>query len=73
MCLRVGQPEFDSRQKTFFFFPTISRQVLVPTQPGSRNFSQGTAPEREANHSVSSGADVKNAHYFTTIPAYAFM
>jgi hypothetical protein len=64
----------------FFLFTTASRTTLVPTQP-SIQWVPGTLfpevgvkrPEREADQSPSSSAEVKNAWIYTSTPQYVFM
>jgi hypothetical protein len=70
----IGVLGFDSRRGLgIFLLITVSRKVLVPTQyaiiwvPGA--LSMGVKrPGREADHSPSSSAEVKNAWSYTSTP-----
>jgi hypothetical protein len=71
--------EFKSRQELgIFLLTTASRPVLEPTQPPIEwvpgALSLGVKrPGREADHSPSSSAEVKNAWIYTSTPQYAFV
>jgi hypothetical protein len=61
-----------------FLFDTMFRPALGPTQPPVRWVPgvlslEVKRPEREADHSAPSSAEVKNAWSYTSIPQYAFM
>jgi hypothetical protein len=60
-----------------FLFTTASRLALGPTvfyPMGNRTLSLGAKrPEREADHSIPSGAKVRNVWNYTSTPQYAFM
>jgi hypothetical protein len=61
-----------------FLFPSSSRAVLGPTQPPIQwvpgAISPGVKwPEREANHSPPTSAEVKKMRIYTSTPSYAFM
>jgi len=63
-----------------FLFATTSRPVLGSTQPpnqwvpGGGDLSPGVKrPEREANHSPSSSAEVKNTWRYTSTPPYVML
>jgi hypothetical protein len=72
--LRSGRPEFFSRQgQEIFLSTTASRPALGPTQSSIQwvpaSFSPGVKrPDREADHSPASSADVKNTRSYTSIP-----
>jgi hypothetical protein len=61
-----------------FLFDTVSRPALGPTQssiqwvPGELSLGV-KRPEREADHSPPSNAEVKNAWSYTSTPHYVFM
>jgi hypothetical protein len=63
---------FESRQGLgIFLFTTVSRQALEPTQPPiqwvPRALSLGIKwPGREADHSLPSSAEIKNAWSYTS-------
>jgi hypothetical protein len=61
-----------------FLFTTASRTALGPTQPPIQwvpgaLFLGVKRPGREADHSLPSSAEVKNAWNYTSIPQYVFM
>jgi hypothetical protein len=70
---------FNSQQGLgIFFFTTVSRTALGPTQPPIQwvleVLSLGVKrPEREADHSPPSSAEVNNAWSYTSTPPYVFM
>jgi hypothetical protein len=72
--LRTERPGFDSRQgQEIFLHFTISRPALGPTQPPIQwepgAFSPGVQwPRREADHSPSSSAEVKNGGAIPPLP-----
>jgi hypothetical protein len=61
-----------------FFFTTVSRPALGPTQPPIQ-WEPGALslvakrPERESDHSPPSSAEVKNAWSYTSTPQRVFM
>jgi hypothetical protein len=60
-----------------FLFVTASRPVLVPIQPPIQRVPGALSlwvkkPEREADHSPPSSAEVKNTWSYTSTPPYAF-
>jgi hypothetical protein len=62
----------------FFFFTTVSKPALGTTQPPiqwvTRALSMGVKwLRREADHSLPSSAEVKNAWSYTSPPQYASM
>jgi hypothetical protein len=64
--LRDGRPWFDSRQvQGFFLFGIASRPSLAPT--GVKG------PGRDADHSLPSRAEIKNAWSYTFTPQYVFI
>jgi hypothetical protein len=73
--LRAGRPEFDSRQGLgIFLITTASRLALASYPVGIKGFSPGVKrPEHEANHSSSSGVEVKNALSYTSTDIYVFI
>jgi hypothetical protein len=72
--LRAGRPGFNSRQgQEIFLFSTAPRPALGPTQPPIQwvpgAFSPGVKWQgREADHSLSSSADVKNGGAVPPLP-----
>jgi hypothetical protein len=64
--LQAGRPGFDSRQHQDIFFSTVSRLALGPTQPHIIQRVLGALSSEvkrtgcEADHSPSSGAEIKN-------------
>jgi hypothetical protein len=75
---RGSRVRFPAGGWEFFFFTTASRTVLGPNQspiqwvPGSLSLGV-KRPGREADHSLPSSADVKNAWSYTSTPQYVFM
>jgi hypothetical protein len=75
----IGVLGFDSlRWLEIFIFTTASRMALGPTQPPVQwvlgALSLGVKrPGREADHSLPSSAEVKNAWSYTSTPPYVFM
>jgi hypothetical protein len=75
----IGVLGFDSRRGLgIFLFTTASRTALEPTQPLIQwvpgSLSLGVKrPGREADHSLPSSAEVKNAWSYTSTPQYVFM
>jgi hypothetical protein len=68
------ESEFDSQQaKGTLLLTTASRQALVPKQPPLQRLSELKWPDREANSSVLSSAEVKNAWSCNLISSYAFI
>jgi hypothetical protein len=57
----------------FFLFATTSRPVLRPTKLPIQLVLEIKQLWREAEHSPSSRAEVKNMWKYTIIPPYAFM
>jgi hypothetical protein len=78
MGWRIGVLEFDSWQGLgIFFFTTVSRPVLGPTQPPIQwvpgaLFLGVKWPGREADQSSTSSVEVKNTWSFTSTPQYVF-
>jgi hypothetical protein len=74
----AGRPEFDSQQRQgIFLFATAFRPSLGSTQPPIQcvpgNVSPAVKqPKREADHSLLSSAEVKNAWSYTSTPPYVF-
>jgi hypothetical protein len=75
----IGVLGFDFRRGLgIFFFTTASRLALGPTQlslqwvPGALSLGV-KRPEREADYSPPSSAEVKNAWSYTSVPQYASM
>jgi hypothetical protein len=70
---------YESRQRVgIFLFTTVSRPALEPTQPPIQWVSGvlylgAKRPQREADHSTLSSAQVKNARSYTSTPPDAFM
>jgi len=70
--LRVRRPKFDSRQgQKPFLFATASRPALGSTQHPIQWVAEALTPMvkqpgREADHSPSSGGEVKNAWSYTS-------
>jgi hypothetical protein len=70
----IGVLGFDSRRGLgIFFFATVSRMALGPTQPPTQwvpetLFLGAKRPGREADHSSGSSAEVKNAWSYTSTP-----
>jgi hypothetical protein len=75
----IGVLGFESRRRLgIFLFTTTSLTALGPTQPPVQGvpgaLSLGVKwPGREADHSLLSSAEVKNAWSYTSIPQYVFM
>jgi hypothetical protein len=75
----IGVLGFDSRRGLgIFLFTAASRVALGPTQPPiqwvSGALSLGVKrPGREANHSLPSSAEIKNAWSYIPLPQYSFM
>jgi hypothetical protein len=76
--LRVGRPGFDSWQGKGFFSlchcvqTDFAAHVAFYTVRTGDSFP-GDRPGREANHSPSSSAEIKNAWSYTSTPKYVFM
>jgi hypothetical protein len=73
-----GRGLVSSRCKIFFFYSTVSRLVLGPTQSLVQWVSVIISPEvkrpdREADHSRPSGADGKNDGAMLPLPPYVFI
>jgi hypothetical protein len=71
--LRTGRSGFDTRQGLGIFLATACRPALGPTQPPIQwvpgvLFPGIKWPGREADHSPSSSAEVKNVWSYTTTP-----
>jgi hypothetical protein len=71
--LRAGRPEFNSRQgQEIFLYATASKPALGPTQPPIQwvpgALSEVKRPEREADRSPSSSAEVKNGGAIPPLP-----
>jgi hypothetical protein len=70
---------FDSRRELgIFLFSTASRLDLGPTQPPIQWVPGVLSPAvkrpgREADHSLSSSAEVKNSWHYAFTPKYAFV
>jgi hypothetical protein len=75
----IGVLGFDSwRGLGIFLFTTASRKVLGPTQPPIQWVTGALSlrvkrPEREADNSPPSSAEVKNALSYISTPQYVFM
>jgi hypothetical protein len=75
----MGWSRFDSRRGLgIFLFDIMSRPALGPTQSPIQRVPEALSlgikrPEREADHSLPSSAEVKNAWIYTSIPRYVFM
>jgi hypothetical protein len=75
----IGVQEFNSQWGLgIFFFSTVSRPALGPTQPPIQwvlgSFSPGLKQLGcEADHSPISSAKVKNVWHYTSTPQYVFM
>jgi hypothetical protein len=75
----IGVLGFDSwRRLGIFLFTTASRTALGPTQPPIQWVPgvpslEVKRPGREADHSPTSSAEVKNAWSYTSTPLYVFM
>jgi hypothetical protein len=63
---------FDSWQHQELVFATASRPALGPTQPPVQWLSGALSPDREANHSPPSNAEVKNAWSYTSTTPHVF-
>jgi hypothetical protein len=70
---------FESQQRLrIFLFTTLSRPALGPTQPPIQCVPGAVSlrvkrPGREADHSLPSSAEVKNAWSYTSTLQYSFM
>jgi hypothetical protein len=77
--LWAERPEFHTcQERDFFLFVTASRPGLGPTNPLIELISGAAVPPlkrpgREANHSPSSNAEIKNVLSYTSTPPYVFM
>jgi hypothetical protein len=76
--LLAGRSGFDSRRGLGIFLITASRPALGPTQPPIQWVPGTISPGvvrlgREAHHSSSPNAEVKNAWHYTSNPQYVFM
>jgi hypothetical protein len=74
----IGVLGFDFRRGLEILFTTASRTALKPTQPPIHwvpgALSLGVKrPEREADHSPPSNAEVEESGAIPLIPQYAFM
>jgi hypothetical protein len=75
----IGVLGFDSWQGLgTFLFTTASRTALEPTQPPIQWVSDALSlevkrPGREADHTPSSSAEVKNVCSYISTPQYVFM
>jgi hypothetical protein len=78
-ALRARWSGFESRHGLgIFLFTTVSRPALGPTQPPIQWVSGAVSlgvkrPGCEADHSLPSNAEFKNAWSYTSTPQYAFM
>jgi hypothetical protein len=78
LSYRVDDWGFESRQGLgIFLFTTGSRQALGPhslLSDGYKGYFPGVRrPGRDADHSSTSSAEVKNAWSYTSTPQYAFI
>jgi len=79
--LRCGRQVFNSRQGNeviFFLFHTASGTALGPTQPPiqwvPRDFCRRIKrPDRQADHSPPSSAEIKNAWSYNSTDPYVFL
>jgi hypothetical protein len=74
--LRAGQPGFNAGRgqwREFFSSPPHARPALGLTHPLCSEYREGVKrPDREADHSCPSSAEVKNAWSYTSTPAIRF-
>jgi hypothetical protein len=75
--LQAGQAGSPSKVKNFFF-STLSKQALGPTQPPSQWIAGDPSPGvkgmgHEADLSPPTSAEVKKMWIYTSTPQYAFM
>jgi hypothetical protein len=73
--LRIGRPGFNSREgQGFFLFVIAFRSVLLGlTQPPIQWVPGAKRSGREADHSLPSSAEVKNAMSYTSTSPSVFM
>jgi hypothetical protein len=77
--LRARRPRIDFRHgQGIFLFATAFGPTLGPTQPSIQQIQEVPSPGvkrlgREADHSLPSSIEVKNARSYTSIPPYVFM
>jgi hypothetical protein len=79
--LRAGRPRGRSScpgRCKIFLLSTLSRSILWPTQPPIQCVPEALSPgvkqpRREADHSPSSSAEVKNTWIYTHTPPHVFM